>query len=94
MHWVTPKGGTRTSTELPSAREASSSSENRTAVASTGRAVFPCPRAVEDHSRKAARPAVSSTRRLIAMGRFHFLSMTEKRHIPLCGIPAADPGKP
>src|SRR5699024_601459 len=41
MHCVTPNGGTRTSTLLPSARAASSSSVNRTAVATVERSAGP-----------------------------------------------------
>src|SRR5699024_8276832 len=41
MHCVTPNGGTRTSTLLPSARAASSSSANRTAVATVERSAGP-----------------------------------------------------
>src|SRR5699024_5432003 len=41
MHCVAPNGGTRTSTLLPSARAASSSSVNRTAVATDERAGGP-----------------------------------------------------
>lgn len=62
-HCVAPNGGTRTSTALPGASAASSSSKNRTAVATTLRSDSPARTACT-----AANPSCSAIRRR-AMGR-------------------------